>query len=89
VEEIPVLQERLTAGEENKLKERVLERRREAQETMNQFRQPKSESERVAVGRIKSFLDQAEQAMNRRDIRQADELSELAVIVARELKGAK
>jgi hypothetical protein len=89
-EERPRLQEILSAEEKRKLADEINSRKREVNEILQQVaRRNLSAADRVIVERVRSFLVLSDQAAGRDDFRQADALSERAVVLARELRNAR
>jgi hypothetical protein len=89
-EERPRLQEILSPEEKRKLVEEINSRKREVNEILQQAaRRNLSQADRVIVERVRSFLALSDQAAGRDDIRQADALSERAVVLARELRNGR
>jgi outer membrane biosynthesis protein TonB len=89
-EERPRLQEILSAEEKRKLVDEIHNRKREVYDILQHAsRRNLSQADRLIVERVRSFLALSDQAAWRDDIRQADALSERAVVLARELRNAR
>lgn len=89
-EERPRLQEIVPPEEKKKLADDINVRKREINEVLQQAgRRQLSEQDRSIVERIRSFLQLSDQAAARDDMRQAEALSERALVLARELRGAR
>ena len=90
VEERPRLQEIVSPEERKKLADQMAARKREIDEALRiAAARPLSDHDRNIVDRIKSFLQQSDLAVARGEIRQAEALSERALILARELRVAR
>ena len=90
VEERPRLQEIVSPEERKKLADQMAARKREIDEALRMAAaRPLSDHDRNIVDRIKSFLQLSDQAGARGDMRQAEALSERALILARELRVAR
>jgi hypothetical protein len=86
-EERPRLQEILPPEEKRKLADGIAARRREINDVLQQAaRRQLSEQDSATVERIRSFLQLSDQAAAREDMRQAEALSERALVLARELR---
>lgn len=89
-EERPRLQEIVPPEEKRRLAEEIAVRKREIQDVLHQAsRRRLSEQDRGVVERIRSFVQLSDQAAARDDIRQAEALTERALVLARELRGAR
>lgn len=90
VEERPRLQEIVPVEERKKLADQMAARKHEIDEALRQAAgRPLSYHDRNIVDRIKSFLQLSDQSAARGDMRQADALSDRALILARELRVAR
>lgn len=90
VEERPRLQEIVSPEEKRRLTEEIAARKREINDVLGQVsHRALSEEERSTVERIRSFVQLSDQAAGRGDMRQAEALSERALVLARELRNAK
>ncbi len=90
LEERPRLEEIVPQEERRKLADQIAARKREIDEALRQASgRPLSDHDRNIVDRIKSFLQLSDQAAARGEMRQADELSDRALILARELRVAR
>ncbi len=89
-EERPRLQEIVPPEEKRRMAEEIAARKREIESVLQQAAQRRlSEQDRGIVERIRSFLLLSDQAAARDDMRQAEALSERALVLARELRGAR
>jgi hypothetical protein len=89
-EERPRLQEIISAEERKRLLEEIGNRKREINEVVDSAaRRNLSQQDRDRIDRIRSFVELSDQAAGRGDMRQADALSERALLLARELRGAR
>ncbi len=90
VEERPRLQEIVSPEERKKLADQMAVRKKEIDEALRiAAARPLSDHDRNIVDRIKSFLQLSDQAGARGEMRQAEALSERALILARELRVAR
>ena len=70
--------------------EEIAARKREIESILQQASQRQlSEDDRAIVERVRSFLQLSDQAAGREDMRQAEALSERALVLARELRRAR
>jgi len=82
----PALQEVLPATELKRLQDEANSRKNEALRLVEQARRRRlTRQQNGIVDRIQSFIKQADDAANRGDMRQASELAERAVVLARGL----
>jgi hypothetical protein len=85
--ERPPLQEMLTGPEKQRLQDEASARKTEAQRLVDQARRRHlTRQQNGVVERILSFIKQANEAEQRGDMRQANELAERALVLARDLK---
>lgn len=85
--ERPRLQEIVSPEERKKLGDQMAARKKEIDDALRQAAaRPLSDHDRNIVDRIKSFLQLSDQAGARGELRQAEALSERALILARELR---
>jgi hypothetical protein len=83
----PPLTEQLLPTEVKRLQDEATARKNEARQLVNQARRGHLNRQQTGmVERINSFITQAEQAENRGDMRQASELAERALVLAKELR---
>ena len=83
----PPLQEVLSPAETKRLQDEATGRKNEALHLVQQARRRRlTPQQNGIVERIQSFIKQADDAASRGDMRQASELAERAVVLARELK---
>jgi hypothetical protein len=83
----PRLQEVLPATELTRLKDEATARKTEARQLVEQAKRRRLNRQQTGmVERIDSFIKQAEEAEQHNDMRQASELAERALLLARELK---
>jgi hypothetical protein len=85
-ERAPV-EEILPANEQRKLMVSVAEKRKEARELLGNLKGGLNSRQNYNVGRARLFLTQSDEAEKRGDVRQAEALAELALVLARELNG--
>ncbi|MFB3825281.1 MAG: hypothetical protein ACE15B_00885 [Bryobacteraceae bacterium] len=89
-EERPRLQEIVPAQEQRQLADAINARKREIAPVLDQAAgRTLSSHERNLVDRVRSFLQLSDQAAAKGDWRQADALSERALVLARELRGGR
>jgi len=88
--ERPIVQEKISPEEQKRLIEQLAGRKREIAQNVDQAaaRGPGA-AERALMDRIHSFVQLADEAAGRGDLRQADALAERAQILSRELQGAR
>jgi hypothetical protein len=88
--ELPPVQEVLTTSERKRLQESANNRKAEIAQLLTQIKSHRIGTEaNREVKRIQSLVTQCTEAEKRGDMRQADALAERALILARELAGAK
>jgi lipopolysaccharide biosynthesis regulator YciM len=84
------LQEIISAEQRKRLLDEIGNRKREINDAVEAAsRRNLSQQDRNLIDRIRSFVELSDQAAGRGDMRQADALSERALVLARELKGAR
>jgi hypothetical protein len=84
------LQPMVSAEERLKIKEEVESRQREVNDRLVRIRKRGlTAQEKNTVSRIQSFLNLSAQALNRGDMRQANSLSERALLLARDLESGR
>jgi hypothetical protein len=82
----PIVQEQIPPAEQRRLTELVATRKREIAQRLDAVASRGATPEESSlVNRIRSFLDLADKATQRGDLRQADALAERAQILSREL----
>ena len=86
--ERPALQEILPPAESKRLQESAINRKREIKRVLDQTR-PVSDSQRALVARIRTFVQQSDEAEGRGEMRLADALAERAQVLVRELQGGR
>jgi hypothetical protein len=88
--ERPIVQEKITPEEQKRLTDQLAARKREIAANLEQAaaRNPGNSEKELAV-RIRSFVQLADEAASRGDLRQADALAERAQILSRELVSAR
>ena len=85
--ERPPLQEVLPAAEQKRFQEEAAGRRREVRQLVDPLdRRRLSRQQRALLDRIQSFLKQSDDAERQGEMRQASELAQRALVLARELK---
>lgn len=90
VEERPRLQEPVSPEEKRRLADEINNRKREINDILQQAsRRNLPDGDRGIVERVHSFLQLSDQAAARGELRQADSLSERALVMARELRNAR
>jgi hypothetical protein len=90
VEERPRVQEALSAEEKRRITDDIATRKREIGDILQQAsRRNLSEADRGIVERVRSFVQMCDQAAARGELRQADALSERAVVMSRELRNVR
>ena len=88
--ERPALQEILPPAESKRLQESAVNRKREIKRVLDQAEARKmSESQRAMVARIRTFVQQSDEAEGRGEMRLADALAERAQVLVRELQGGR
>jgi hypothetical protein len=89
-EELPPVQEVLSPEDRKRLQESADNRQNEIRQLLSQLKGHRLSAEQNReVKRIQSFVEQAENAEKRGDMRQADALAERALILAQEMTGGK
>ena len=90
MEERPRLQEAVSPEEKRRLADGINNRKREINDILQQAsRRNLTDGDRGIVERVHSFLQLSDQAASRGELRQADSLSERALVMARELRNAR
>jgi len=88
--ERPAIQEIIPASEQNRLRDSMERRKAEANQILSQaHNRHQTKLQQSVVKTIQSFLDLAEEASKRGDLRAADAMAERAQILARELQSAR
>jgi hypothetical protein len=89
-EERPAIQEIIPAAEQKRLHDSLERRRAEINQILTQFNKLRQTAlQRGVVRTIRSFVELADDAEKRGDVRQADVLAERAQVLARELQSGK
>jgi len=89
-EERPRLQEIVSPQEQRKIAEAIAARKREIGQVLEQaVSRTLTDHEKNLEERVRSFLQLSDQAAGRGDWRQADALSDRALVLARELRGVR
>jgi hypothetical protein len=86
----PRIQAIVSPEEARRIEEAIKVRKRELNERLGQLqRRQLDPAETNMVGRIQSFISQADEAARRGELAEADALSERALLLARELQLAR
>ena len=90
VEERPRLQEIVSPEEKRRITDEINNRKREIADILQQAsRRNLTDGDRGIMDRVRSFLQLSDQAATRGDMRQADSLSDRAMVLARDLRNAR
>ncbi|HLY19743.1 MAG TPA: hypothetical protein VKR61_21100 [Bryobacteraceae bacterium] len=86
VEEQPAFRPILNEDAERKIKSDIESRKRDIYDRLSRARAHQTKANQALINKISSFLTQSDQAAQRGDFKQADDLSDKALILAKELQ---
>jgi hypothetical protein len=85
-ERLPISEAPPPQEEQKRLQDETNARRQEVAQLIARIPKSRQRQQHDSIGRIKTFLEQAHEAEERNDWRQASELAGRALVLARELK---